>query len=162
MTTRDKPKLTAGAARAQMRPEGVSDAQRALWTFLLCTLVAPFLAALVIFLGSVISGLMGRGPASLLALDSAGRMAWAAEKAVGAYVWSAIPAGIGGAILAAVVYVRSTAPWLVVATIGAVIVSILAVLAGGMFQQHLAPMAFIGAVVGIAMWALLRRAGIMM
>ena len=161
MTARDKPKPTSGAALASARPEGVSHGQRALWTFLMCTLVAPVLAAVVIFLGSVISGLVGRGPPSLLALDQAGQLGWAAEKAVGAYVWSAIPAGIGGAILAGIVYARGTAPWLAAATIGGVIVSVLAVLAGGMFQQHLTPMAFIGALVGIAMWGLLRRAGIM-
>ena len=161
MTARDKPKLTSGKAMADMRPEGVTNAQRALWTFLGCTLAAPFLAAVVIFLASLIAGLAGRGPASLLALDQAGRLALAADKAVGAYVWSAVPGGISGAILAAIVYVRGTAPWLAAVTIGGITVSVLAVLAGGMFQQHLAPMAFIGAIVGCTMWTLLRRAGIM-
>jgi hypothetical protein len=129
----------------------VSNAERALWTFLMCTLVAPMLAAVVIFLASVISGLVGRGPASLLALDRAGQFAWAAQKAMETYVWSAIPAGIGGAIIAAIVYVRGTVPWLAGATAGAVVVSVLAVLAGGMMAQHLTPMAFIGAAVGALM-----------
>lgn len=57
---------------------GGTKGERALWTFLLITLVAPFLAALVILLGSVISGFVGRGPASLLALDRAGQLGWAA------------------------------------------------------------------------------------
>jgi hypothetical protein len=139
---------------------GATNGQRALWTFLACTLIAPFLAAVVIFLGSVVSGALGRGPASLLALDRAGQVAWAAQKALETYVWSAIPAGIGGALLAAIVYLRGTAPWLAAVTIGGVIVSVLAVLAGGMYQQHLSPMAFIGALVGLSMWALLRRARI--
>ena len=59
---------------AQPRPRGTSG-ERALWTLLLITLVAPALAALVIFLSSVIAGLVGRGPASLLALDQAGQFA---------------------------------------------------------------------------------------
>lgn len=139
----------------------VSNAERALWTFLLCTLVAPFLAALVIFLGSVVSGYAGRGPASLLALDRAGQLAWAAQKAIETYVWSAIPAGVGGAILALAVYLRGHLHWLAGATVGAVVVSILAVLAGGMMAQHLTPMAFIGASVGAVMIYLLRRGRIL-
>ena len=159
MTPRDTPK-PASAVIAATPSAGASNGQRALWTFLLCTLVAPFLAALVILLGSVIAGAIGRGPASLLALDRAGQFAWAAEKAVGAYVWSAMPAGIGGAVLAGIVYVRGSVPWLAAATTGGVSAAVLALLAGGMFQQHLTPVAFIGALAGIAMWALLRRAGI--
>jgi hypothetical protein len=138
----------------------VSNGQRALWTFLMCTLVAPFLAAVIILLGSIISGYVGRGPASLLALDRAGQLAWAAQKAVEAYVWSALPAGIGGAVLAAIVYARGTAHWLVGATIGAVTVSAMSVMAGGMLAQHLTPIAFIGALAGVAMCALLKRAAI--
>jgi hypothetical protein len=138
-----------------------TNGERALWTFLMVTLVAPFLAAVVILLASVISGYIGRGPASLLALDRASQLAWAAQKAVETYVWSALPAGVGGAILAGIVYARGSAPWLAAATLGAVPVSVMAMLAGGMMAQHLTPMAFIGAVVGIAMWAILRRARIL-
>ncbi len=137
-----------------------SNGQRALWSFLLITLVAPFMAAVVILLASVISGYMGRGPASLLALDRAGQLAWAAEKAVQTYVWSALPAGIAGLGFAGWIYVNGTAPWLLAATLGGVVVSVMAALAGGMLAQHLSMMAFIAAVVGIAMWSLLRRAGI--
>ena len=139
----------------------VSTAERALWTFLMCTLVAPFLAALVIFLGSVISGYAGRGPASLLALDRAGQLGWAAQKAVETYVWSAVPAGIGGALLAAAVYMRGSVHWLAGASAGAVVVSILAVMAGGMMAQHLTPIAFIGAAIGAIMIYLLKRGRIL-
>lgn len=139
----------------------ISNGQRALWSFLLVTLVAPFLAALTIFLASVISGAIGRGPPSLLALDTAGQIAWAAEKAVGAYVWSAIPAGIGGAVIAALLLSNRTANWLTGAIVGAVTVSVLAVLAGGMFAQHVAPMAFIGAAVGALMCRALAGFGIL-
>ena len=140
-------------------PTGVSGTkcERALWTFLLITLAAPFLAALVILLGSVISGFVGRGPASLLALDRAGQLGWAAQKALETYVWSAVPAAISGAIVAAVVYARGTVHWLAGASAGAIIASIAAVLAGGMMQQHLTPIAFIGALVGAFMIHLLRR-----
>lgn len=143
-------KTTPGASGA--------PAERAFWTFLMVTLVAPFLAAMVIFLASGVSALVGRGPASLLALDRPGQLAWTAQKAVETYVWSALPAGAGAAVMAALVYLRGTANWLVAATLGAVPVSIMALMAGGMLQQHLSMIAFIGAVAGIAMWAILRRA----
>jgi len=139
------------------KAQSASFGERALWTFLMITLVAPFLAALIIFLSSVISGLVGRGPASLLALDQAGQLAWAAQKAGEAYLWSAIPAGICGAIMAGIVYFQGTAHWLVGASLGAIVVSVLAVLAGGQMQQHLSPMAFIGAICGVGMIAILRR-----
>ncbi len=145
-----------------MRPKKSSlsgtPAERAFWTFLMVTLVAPFLAAFVIFLASMIAALVGRGPASLLALDRPGQLAWAAQKAVETYVWGALPAGLGGAVMAGIVYVRGTAHWLVAATLGAVPVSLMALMAGGMLQQHLSMIAFIGALAGIAMWAILRRA----
>ena len=136
---------------------GGSKGERALWAFLLITLVAPFLAAVVILLGSVVSGMIGRGPPSLLALDRAGQLGWAAQKAMETYVWSAIPAGICGAVLAGIVYTRGTAHWLVGASLGAIVVSVMAVMAGGMMQQHLTPMAFIGAMVGTAMIFALKK-----
>lgn len=145
---------------AKPADDEVSPGQRALWTFLLITLVAPFLAAVVIFLGSVIAGAIGRGPASLLALDRAGQLAWAGEKAVGAYVWSAIPAGIGGAIVAGLVFVRGSTHWLAGATVGALTATMLSVSAGGMIAQHIAPIAFIAAFIGAVMCAGLKAGGI--
>lgn len=139
-----------------------TNGERALWAFLMITLVAPFLAALVIFLGSIVSGLIGRGPPSLLALDRAGQLAWAAQKALETYVWSALPAGICGATMAGIAYTRGTAHWLVGASLGAVVVSVMALLAGGMMQQHLTPMAFIGAAVGTAMIFALKKMRILL
>ena len=146
--------------RTSMAHEVPSPGQRALWSFLMITLVAPFLAAVVIFLASVIAGAVGRGPASLIGLDQAGQLGWAAKKAVSAYVWSAIPAGVAGAIVAAFVWTGRSTPWLVRATIGAVTATVFAALAGGIIAGHVAPVAFIGALVGIAMGAILKRAGI--
>lgn len=139
-----------------------SNGERALWVFLMITLVAPFAAALVIFLGSVIAGMIGRGPPSLLALDGAGQLGWAAQKALETYVWSALPAGICGAVMAGLAYTRGTAHWLVGASLGAIVVSVLAVLKGGMMLQHLTPMAFIGAAVGVVMVLALKRMRILL
>ncbi len=137
---------------------GGKPGQRALWSFLLVTLVAPFLTALVVFLSGVIAGLVGRGPASLLALDRAGQLAWSAEHALGAYVWSAWPAALAGAVVAALVMAARPLPWLVGAVLGAVSATLFAVFSGGMISEHAGPIAFIGAFVGVAMRAILARA----
>ena len=149
------------ANKATGQNPGSSSIERAIYTFFLITLVAPALAALVIFVAPVISGLVGRGPASLLALDTAGQFKWAAQKALETYFWSALPAGIAGLMIAATVYVRGSVHWLAGASVGAIVVSIMSVLAGGMMQQHLTPMAFIGALVGTVMIYLLKRTRIL-
>lgn len=138
----------------------ISNSQRAMWTFLITTLAAPFVGALIVMVLSVVAGALGKGPESLRALDSAGKVAWAADKAVATFVWSAVPAGFGGAALAGLAFFRGSFRWLEAAVIGAVVVSIGAFLTGGMVQQHLAPIAFIGALVAVALWSVLTRAGI--
>ena len=150
----------------RLQPQGtapaVSNGQRALWTFLGSTLVAPFLAAIVILLASLVSGfVIGRGPASLLALDPAGKLAWSATKAVETYVWCAIPAGASGAIAAAVVYATGSLPWLAAASIAAIVSSGFALLAGGMLAAHITPIAFIAATVGIGLQWLLKKGRIL-
>ena len=132
--------------------------QRALWSFLLITLVSPFLAAVIVFLSGVAAGLVGRGPASLLALDRAGQLAWSAEHALGSYVWSAWPAALSGAVVAALVMTARPVHWLLGAVLGAVAGTLFAVLAGGLIEQHAGPIAAIGALVGIATRAILARA----
>jgi hypothetical protein len=155
-----KPSNVVPMKSVQKTPDkqlGPTPIERAVYTFFLITLIAPALAAVVIFASSVIAGLVGRGPASLLALDAAGQFKWAAQKALETYVWSAIPAGVAGVVIAATVYLRGTVHWLAGASAGAIVVSIMSVVAGGMMQQHLTPMAFIGALVGAVMIYLLKR-----
>ena len=138
----------------------ISNGQRALWTLLIMSLAAPFLGALIVMGLSVVAGALGKGPESLRALDSAGQLAWAAEKAVATFAWGAIPAVAGGALLAGLLYVRGTIACLEAAVAGAVMVSIAAFLTGGNVAQHITPIAFIGATVAVAMWGVLTRAGI--
>lgn len=147
--------------RTNPAPPAVSNGQRAFWTFLFSTLVAPFLAAVIILVSSLVAGAIGRGPASLLALDPAGKLAWSAQKAVETYVWAALPAGVAGLIAALVVLMTGRLPWLVAATVAAVAATILAALAGGMLAQHITPIALIAAVAGIGTRALLVRGGIL-
>jgi len=138
--------------------EGTSRGERAVWTFFMITLVAPFFASLIIFFSSIIAGAIGRGPASLIGLDRAGQLAWAADKAVIAYVWSALPAGISAALVSALVWAGRPLHWLLAASIGAVTATVFAFFAGGIVAQHAAPIAFIAAIAGIATLAILKRA----
>ena len=140
--------------------EDITNGQRAFWTFLITTLAAPFFGALIVLFLSVVAGALGKGPDSLRVLDQSGQLAWAAEKAAATFVWSAIPAAVAGAALAVLLLRRGAFGWLEAAIAGAVAVSIDAFLTGGMVLQHLAPIAFIGATVGVAMWAVFTRAGI--
>lgn len=156
---RGTPVVSLDERRSRERGAAVSSSQRALWTFLGSTLVAPFLAAVVILVASLISGfVIGRGPASLLSLDPSGKLAWSAGKAVETYVWSAVPAGIAGAIAAAVVYWNGRLHWLAAASIAAIVSSAMAMMAGGMLATHITPIAFIAASVGVVLHQLLRRA----
>jgi len=134
--------------------------QRAFWSFLLITLVAPLVVAVIVLLSGVTAGLTGYGPASLLALDRGGKFAWSAEHAMGAYVWSAIPAAVAAAVFAGLLLARLTHNWLVCASIAAITGTLFALLAGGIIGQHIAPIAFIGAIVGVIMCRLLARIGI--
>lgn len=139
----------------------VGNAQRAFWSFLITTLAAPFLGGLLVLILSVVSGALDKGPESLKALDAAGQFAWAAEKAIATFVWSAIPAAVAATVLAIAVYLRGTYSWLMAAITGSAVVAAGAFFTGGIVAQHGAPVAFIGGIVGIVMWAVLRRAGIL-
>lgn len=138
----------------------VTHGQRALWTFLITTLAAPFFGALIVLLLAVVAGALGKGPESLKALDSAGQLAWGSEKAMATFVWSAVPAGVAGAALAALVALRGGFGWLEPVTAGAIVVSVGAYLTGGLVLQHLMPIAFIAALVGLIIWQLLTAAGV--
>lgn len=137
--------------------------QRALWMFLLATLLGPMLAAAGVLLASLVMGLAGHAPPAPNpeALDAAGRLSWsaswAAGRALSAYVWSALPAGLAGLVLAAAVWRGGCVTWLAAAIAGAVSASLFAVLGGPALTAQLTPIAFLGASAATGVWALARR-----
>lgn len=137
--------------------EQPSNGQRAFWTFIISTLAGPFFAALVIFLLSVAAGALGVGPDSLKSAVGSAKVGWAADRALGAFVWSAIPAAVAALPLAVWIWRSGRLPWLAAAIVPAVVATLGAVLSGGTLQQHVTPIAFIAASVGILMRALLVR-----
>ncbi len=136
-------------------------ALRALWTFLGTTLVAPFLAALVVMMAAFGLAASGRGPSDLLAmLDAGAPLASAARAALAAFVWSALPAGLAGAALALLVWRQGSLSVLAAAIAGAVAATLFAVLGGGVLTRYLTAIAFLGAVATVAVRQLLVRARI--
>ena len=129
--------------------------QRALFTFLIATLVGPALAAVAVLVVSAVSALLGR-PGTPVDADIAQRLAWSAGRALSAYVWSALPAGLAGGALALLVWRNGGFPWIAAAIAGAVAATLLFVLGGGRGGETTA-VAFLGASVGVAIWALAGR-----
>jgi hypothetical protein len=123
-------------------------------------LVGPFLAAGVILVLTVLAATFGFGPPSLKALKPGELGPLAAQRALDAYLWCAMPAAVAGAVCAAWLSVKDDLPWLVAASAGAVAATIGAVIAGGIARDHVTPIAFIAAAVAILCWLILKRAGI--
>ena len=122
---------------------------RAFWTFLFVTLVGPFVAALIIFLLTIGSGLIGMGPPSLKGLGLDPLFSRAAVWAVSSYVWAAIPAALAGLALAALVLWRGTFAMLE-AAIAAVLAFLLALLVlTSPPPGHALPLAIIAAITGV-------------
>ena len=144
-----------------VKPTTMSNGQRALWTFLMCALVGPFLVGVIVLLITVVSGALQMGPPSLKGLPMAAVTARAAQWAVTSFVWSALPAGVAGAILAAVVSVRGSVDWFVAAAAAIAGFGVAAVLAPGLLPNHHSFLAVIAGLVGVACWHLRVRAGIL-
>lgn len=138
----------------------ISDGQRALWTFLVATLVGPLLGALAILLLTLAAGAFGFGPASLKALTPGQLGPLAAQRALDAYLWCAFPAALAGAAAAAWLSLQGSLPWLVAATAGAITSTIAAVMMGGAARDHVSAIAFIAATAGVLVWLILQRARI--
>ena len=171
MTQRPKPRLVKSDGGSGRKPDGrkpgdkqpvttVSHGQRALWTFLMFTLVGPFVAALLVFLLTVGAGLMQAGPTSLKGLPFPELAAKAAGWSISSFVWSAVPAALAGAALAAWVSLKGGFPWLAAAVAGGIAASVAAFITGGTAQQHISFITVLAALSALACWAALRRARI--
>jgi hypothetical protein len=137
-----------------------SPAQRALWTFLFATLIAPFFAAVIIFLASVGATLLNVGPASLRGLSFGALAALSAERAMLSYVWAAFPAALAGAALGAVVWWRGTFSWWQAVPVAVAAAGIAAVNAGGVALDHVTFLGIIAGVVTLLSRRILVRAGV--
>jgi hypothetical protein len=115
---------------------GGSRPVRALWTFLFATLVGPAIAALILALIYIVSGVLGMGPPSIKALKLTELPVYVATRTLDAYIWSVIPAAVTGAVLAGVVYTRGQFPWLLGVAVAAMVASAWAFATGGQAMGH--------------------------
>ena len=126
-----------------------ANASRALWTFLFSTLVGPAIAAALLAAIYLVSGALGTGPPSLKALKPGELLSYTALRALEGYIWSAIPAALTGAALAALVYARGNFHWLAGVAVAGVAATLIAVLSGGQAAIHITAIALIAAVTAV-------------
>lgn len=138
-------------------PAEVSPSQRALWVFLISTLVSPAIAAAAIFLASLAAGTFGFGPPSLQGLAGRVLASAAGERAIAAYLWAAIPSAIAGGGMAALILIRGTFGWLAAAVAGVAAFAAVAATAGGQLANHLTPLALLAGIIAVVTrWLLVR------
>jgi len=139
------------------RRDEIGPAQRALWVFLISTLVAPAVAAVAIFVASIVAGAFGFGPPSLQRLAAGALASVAAERAISAYVWAAVPSALAGGALAVLVMARGTFGWLAGAVAAVAAFAASAIVAGGQLTNHLTMLSLLAALIAVVMrWLLVR------
>lgn len=131
------------------RPRQAPRSTRAIMTFIFTTLVGPAIAAAILGLIYLLSGMLGMGPPSLKALQPGELLPYTAVRVLDGYVWSAIPAGVSAAILAALVYKTGNFHWLYGAVAAAVAATVMAVVTGGQASIHTTFIAAIAAVTAV-------------
>lgn len=142
------------------RKTKITNGQRSLWTFLVSTLVGPFFAAVIVALLTLGSGIVQKGPPSVIGLPMAAVAAKAGGWAINSYVWAAMPAGLAGAILAAWVSLKGSLPWIAAVVAGVASFGIASIMVPGLLPNHNLPLAFIAALSGLGVWLVLRQARI--
>lgn len=126
-----------------------SNTLRAVLTFVFTTLIGPAIAAAILGAIYLISGAIGKGPPSIKTLQPGELLPYTAARVLAAYVWSAIPAGLAGAVLAWLVYKGGTFHWLYGCIAAAVSATLMAALAGGQAANHTTFIALIAATTAV-------------
>ena len=135
--------------------------QRSLWTFLFFTLVAPFMAAICVFLASAMLAEAGQLPASLFKDGPLPSTALAAGFATQALVLGTFAAAIAGAGLAALTTLRGQFGWLEAAVAGVLGFMAVALGSGAVASNYLTLLAFLSACIALGCRALMIRIGIL-
>jgi hypothetical protein len=132
----------------------VSNSQRALWTFLIYTLVGPFFGALalvIIIALAPVFGLAGLLPASTPPIGEAG---------LAAFVWSTLPALLTALILGGVVWRTGSFTWLAAAAVAVIAFAVTAMLLPLALHDARPYLAFLAGLVSFAVRQVLVQADI--
>ncbi|MEI9901632.1 MAG: hypothetical protein WDN31_17695 [Hyphomicrobium sp.] len=132
----------------------VTNAQRALWTFLIYALAAPFFAALAVVAGVLLA--RGFGLTSLVPESVAGT----GEAAVVVFVWSALPAILTALILAIVVWRTGTLSWIATVAVAIIAFAFAAMLLPLDLHDARPYLAFLAGLISIAVRQVLIQADI--
>jgi hypothetical protein len=139
----------------------MTNGERAMYTFFISTLVGPFFAALIIAFLTLGSGVLQKGPPSIIGLPFDQVAAKAGGWALQSYMWAAMPAGLAGAALAAWVSLKGEGlPWIVAVVAGVVAFGIASVMVPGLLPNHNLALAVIAAFSALGVWLVLRQARI--
>jgi hypothetical protein len=138
----------------------IGNGQRAFWSFLLVSLAAPMVVAVLVLVAAVAGHVAFAGAPPLPILEGAISAPLLARLAIRSYILSALPCAVGAAALAALVTLRGRSGWLEPAVIGGIVATIAAVVTGLAGPATTTPIAALGALTGIASWMILCRARI--
>jgi hypothetical protein len=132
----------------------VTNAQRALWTFLIYALAGPFFAALALVIVVVLAsafGLSGLLPVEVSSIGEAG---------LATFVWSTVPAVVAASILAVVVWRTGGLTWIVAAAVAIIAFAASAVLLPIGLENARPYLAFLAGLASIAVRQVLIQADI--
>lgn len=132
----------------------VTNAQRALWTFLIYALAAPFFAALAVTAGIAFAhgfGLPSLIPSAVTGIGEAG---------LAAFVWSALPAVVTALVLAIIVWRTGALPWIAAAAVAIIAFAGAALLLPLELHDARPYLAFLAGLVSIAVRQVLIQADI--
>jgi hypothetical protein len=129
----------------------MTKAQRAVWTFLIYALVAPFLGALVI------AAVLALASAFALADLLPDGVAPTGAVAIATFVWAILPALITALTLAAMVWSRGNFSWIVAAAVAVVAFTVAAVLVPIGLEDARPYLAFLAGLIAVAVREILVR-----
>lgn len=132
----------------------MANAQRALWTFLIYALLAPFFAALAVVI--VIAGATAFRLAALLP----GNVPSMGQAAIATFVWSALPAVATGLVLAGVTLRSGAFGWMSAAAVAVIAFAAASLLLPFGLEDARPYLAFLAGLVAVAVRAALVRVGI--
>lgn len=132
----------------------VTNAQRALWTFLIYALVAPFIAALALVAFIAMAWVFGLPSLVPVATPSLG------EAGLAAFVWAALPATFTALILAIVVWRTGGVSWIAAAAVAVITFAGAAMLLPLDLHEARPYLAFLAGVVSITVRQILIQADI--
>ena len=121
----------------------------AVYTFVFTTLVGPAIAAAILGVIYLVSGMLGMGPPSIKLLKAGELLPYTAVRVLDGYIWSAIPAALTAAVLAALVYRMGNFHWLYGAIASAVSATLMAAVSGGQASIHTTFIAVIAATTAV-------------